>query len=125
MKGTVSSDNFLDLDVTGHNLNIALIRKYLPEKYLKLVSDYDPSGIIIASSKIKGLLSRKSNPHVEINWQLKNGRIAYGKSDLVLKDISFAGIFRTDLKTGLKQVLFQSKILKQNSGLPNIPAYLN
>ena len=91
IEGSVSSDNFLDLNLTGHNLDIALIRKYLPEKYLKLVSDYDPSGIIIASSKIKGFLTRKSNPHIEINCQLKNGKIAYRKSNLTFKNLSFAG----------------------------------
>jgi hypothetical protein len=91
IEGSVSSDNFLDLNVTGHNLDLALVRKYLPEKYLNLISDYDPSGIITANSKIKGLLRRKSNPHVEINWQLKNGKISYKKSNLIFKNLSFTG----------------------------------
>jgi hypothetical protein len=91
IEGSVSSDNYLDLNLNGRNMDIALIRKYLPQKYLNLVSDYQPSGLIIAKSKIKGLLSRKSNPHVEINWQLKNGKISYKKSNLVFKDLSFTG----------------------------------
>ena len=74
IEGYVYSDNILDLNLTGTNLNIASIRNFLPEKYMKLVADYDPSGIMIVSSKIKGLLNRTSNPHVEINCQLKNGR---------------------------------------------------
>ena len=98
IEGTVSSDNFLDLNVTCHNLDIALIRKYLPEKYLNLVSDYDPSGVIVANSKIKGFLSRKSNPHVEINWQMKNGKISYRKSNLIFKDLSFTGYLTNGLK---------------------------
>ncbi|MGZ6540348.1 MAG: hypothetical protein ACXVEB_18365, partial [Bacteroidia bacterium] len=88
IEGLVASDNNLDLKVTAHNLDISKIRKYLPEKYIKLVSDYDPSGIITANSKIKGLLNRTSNPHVEINWQLRNGRIGYRKSDLIFKNLS-------------------------------------
>ena len=91
IEGFVASDNNLDLKVIGHNLDIAKMRKYLPEKYMKLVSDYDPSGVIIANSTIKGLLNRTSNPHVEINWQLKNGRIAYKKSNITFRDISFSG----------------------------------
>ena len=102
IEGLVASDNNLDLNVTGHNLNIAKIRNYLPEKYLKLVIDYDPSGTIIANSKIKGLLSRTSNPHVEINWQLKNGRIAYKKSKLAFRDLSFKGHLSNGLKNGYK-----------------------
>jgi len=93
LDGFVSTDNILDLNLTGHNLDIARIRNWLPEKYLKFVTDYDPSGIVIINSKIKGQLSRKSNPHIEINWQLRNGRIAYKKSNLTFKDLSFAGHF--------------------------------
>ena len=102
IEGLVSSDNNLDLDITGHNLDIAKIRNYLPEKYLKSVSDYDPSGIIIVNSKIKGLLSRTSNPHIEINWQLRNGKISYRKSDLVFKNLSFAGHLSNGSKNGYK-----------------------
>ena len=47
LDGFISSDNMLDLNITGHNLDIVKIRNYLPEKYLKLVSEYDPSGILI------------------------------------------------------------------------------
>ena len=100
IEGLVASDNNLDLNVTGHNLDIAKIRNYLPEKYLKLVFDYDPSGTIIATSKIKGLLNRTSNPHVEINWQLKNGRIAYKKSNLTFKNLAFTGHLSNGTKNG-------------------------
>ncbi len=96
--GFVSSDNNLDLNLSGRNIDISKIRKYLPEKYVKLVSEYNPSGTIIASSKIKGQLSRTSNPHVEITWQLKNGRIVHTKSDLILKDLSFGGHFSNGSK---------------------------
>ena len=89
--GLVSSDNFLDLALTGDNLDISRIRRHLPEKYLNLVADYDPSGIVIASSKIKGFLSRTSNPHIEIDWKLRNGKISYKKSNLIFKNLSFAG----------------------------------
>ena len=98
--GLVSSDNFLDLELTGHNLDIARIRNYLPEKYKRLVSDYDPSGIITANSKIKGFLTRKSNPHVEINWQFRNGKIVYKSSGLTLKNLSFAGKLSNGSKNG-------------------------
>ena len=96
--GFFYSDNFLDLNLTGHNLDIARIRKYLPEKYLKLVADYDPSGIIVVNSKIKGQLSRTSNPHIEVNWLLRNGRISYRKSDLTFKGLSFDGHFSNGSK---------------------------
>jgi len=100
--GLVASDNFLDLELSGNNLDIGRIRRYLPEKYLNLVADYDPSGIIIASSKIKGLLSRTSSPHIEIDWKLRNGRISYKKSNLTFKNLSFAGHLTNGQKNGLR-----------------------
>jgi hypothetical protein len=100
--GLVASDNFLDLELSGHNLDIAMIRRYLPGKYLNLVADYDPSGIIIASSKIKGLLSRTSNPHIEIDWKLRNGKISYKQSNLTFKNLSFAGHLTNGQNNGLE-----------------------
>lgn len=93
LEGFISNDEMLDLNITGHNIDIANISNYLPEKYLKLVSEYDPSGLLIVDCRIKGLLSRTSNPHIEINCLLNNGHIAYGKSDLTIHDLSFAGHF--------------------------------
>ena len=98
--GLVGSDNFLDLEITGHNLDISRIRNYLPEKYKRLVSGYDPSGIITANSKVKGLLNRTSNPHVEINWQFRNGKIVYKNSGLTLKNLSFTGKLSNGSKNG-------------------------
>ena len=35
IEGLVASDNFLDLNLTGHNLDLAKIRNYLPDNYLE------------------------------------------------------------------------------------------
>jgi hypothetical protein len=100
--GLVASDNFLDIELSSSNLDIARIRRYLPEKYLNLVADYDPSGTIIATSKIKGLLNRTSNPHIEIDWKLRSGRLSYAKSNLTFKNISFSGHLTNGQKNGLR-----------------------
>jgi hypothetical protein len=91
LEGTVNSGDILDLTLSGHNLDIARMRNYLPEKILRSISDYDLGGTVNATSKIKGELSHKMNPHVEIDYQLKNGRIVYKKSNLAIKDLTFSG----------------------------------
>jgi len=98
LDGSISPDNMLDLNITGNNIDISKIRSYLPEKYLNLVSEYDPSGILIVDCKIKGLLNRTTNPHIEINCLLKEGHVSYGKSKLAINDLSFAGNFSNGLK---------------------------
>ena len=98
LDGFISSDNMADLNISGHNIDIANISNYLPEKYLKFVSDYGPSGQLIIDCTVKGLLTRRSGPHIEISCSLNNGRISYTKSDLIINDLSFTGYFSNGSK---------------------------
>jgi len=93
LSGSVSYDDVLDLSLTGNNINISDIKKYLPGKYLEKISSYDPSGLLNISSKIKGALTRTLNPGIDINFNLVNGSVTYGKSALTIKDLSFTGLF--------------------------------
>ncbi len=98
LDGLISSEDMLDLNITGNNIDLSKARNYLPEKYLKLVSGYDPSGILKANSKIKGLLSKTSNPHIEVNYSLNKGHITYNKSDLSINNMSFSGNYSNGSK---------------------------
>ena len=116
LTGFVSSDNMLDLNVSGHNIDIADITKYLPEKYLGLAADYDPSGILVADCKIKGLLTRNSNPHIEIRSSLKKGHIKYKNSSLTINDLSFNGFLSNGPKNKFETSFFSIKDLKWKFG---------
>ncbi len=91
LTGFISSDNDLDLTVSGKNIDISKITNYFPDKYKNLVSEYHPSGILKIDSKIKGVSSRTSNPHFEIIYSLNNAHIDYGNSDLGIDNFSFDG----------------------------------
>jgi hypothetical protein len=93
VNGFISENDLLDLNLTGQNVDLSKIRKYLPEKYLNQVSDYNPSGILSVDCKIKGPLTRTRNPHIEIKYDLSNGQITYGKSGLTINNLSFSGHF--------------------------------
>jgi len=45
MAGFVSADNVLDLSVTGENINISEVKKYLPGKLLSKMKEYNPTGL--------------------------------------------------------------------------------
>lgn len=91
--GIIFSDNIYDLRITGKNIDIGKIRRLLPDKYLKMISEYDPRGILIIDSSIKGRMSRTVNPHTEVNFLLEKGSIRYGKSKLTVNDLSFKGVY--------------------------------
>jgi hypothetical protein len=102
LNGSVSAENFLDLKVSGKNIDISKIRSYFPEKYAKMVAEYDPSGLVQVTSSFKGVLSHSSNPHIEIKALLENGSIKYRKSNLTINDVSFEGVFTNGTKNLLE-----------------------
>jgi len=116
LDGTVTSDNILDLNITGNNLDLAKIRNYLPDEYLRIVADYNPSGILIVKSSIKGLLSRTTNPHIEISCILNEGHITYGKSALSINNLSFSGVFSNGSHNLPVSSFFSIKELKAKLG---------
>jgi hypothetical protein len=93
ISGMVDPGKSIDLIVTAHNFDISDIVFYLPKKLQGQVSQYKPEGNIAVNCMIKGPLTTSSSPHIEINWLLKKGRIAYGKSDLSINDLSFSGSY--------------------------------
>ncbi len=98
LTGFIASDNYLDLAVSGKNVDIAKIANILPDKYKKSVSEYHPSGILKLESTIKGVSSRALNPHYEITWSLKDANIDYRKSKLRVDNFSFDGFYSNGQK---------------------------
>ncbi|MCU0471829.1 MAG: hypothetical protein MUC93_00495 [Bacteroidales bacterium] len=98
LTGSVSSDDVLDLALSGKNINISGIKNYFPEKYLKSISAYNPSGILNVESKITGAISRTLNPKVIISFDLNRGAVTYANSALNVKDLSIKGFFTNGAK---------------------------
>jgi hypothetical protein len=93
LSGFVRTDNHLDLNITGRNIDLARIKKYLPEKYLAKFREYNPSGIVKTDCRIMGLLSRTSNPSITLAYSLEKGHIRYKKSSININDLSISGFY--------------------------------
>ncbi|MDQ1332378.1 MAG: AsmA 2 protein, partial [Bacteroidota bacterium] len=93
LTGSVSSDNVLDMVLSGKNIDITGIKKYFPDKYLEKISAYNPSGILNIDGKFTGVVSRTLNPKINISFDLKKGAVTYANSALTLKDLSVKGFF--------------------------------
>ncbi len=91
MNGFVAADNFIDLAITGSDIDISQVIDYLPGKYKNLARAYKPSGIMKVESTIKGTASGSQNPHLEIAWSVKDANIAHGRSKLKVDRFSFDG----------------------------------
>lgn len=116
LHGFVSSDDLLDLNIKGEEIDLEQIRKYLPEKYLQLASDYNPSGQLAVACKINGPLTRTKNPHIEINTTLSNGHVTFGKSDITLSNLAFSGFYSNGAENNMKTSSVSLKNFKARLG---------
>jgi hypothetical protein len=98
LSGFLSDDDILNLVLKGDNIDIKGIKKYLPEKYNEKIAAYDPSGILNIRSTIKGLMTRKANPRLEVDFDLSQGHVSYLNSALNINALSFNGHFSNGAK---------------------------
>ena len=128
IEGKISSGNNYDLKISGNNIDIKSFMNYLPEKFSEKASVFNPSGKLIVNCFIKGPLTKTKNPHVEIEYNLKNGRIANSESKLAISNISFTGKYSNgavnasrsssvslnDLKISLGSSVYTGSLLARN-----------
>jgi hypothetical protein len=93
LTGSVSSSDNADLLITGRNIDLGRIKKYLPEEYAAKLAGYSPEGIVKTECRISGKISRKENPGIDLSVSLSKGRIGYKDSDTELRDLQFSGSF--------------------------------
>jgi hypothetical protein len=93
LTGQIDSSDMMDLRITGQNIQLARIKKYLPEKYAETFSEYSPAGLLRSECRITGLVTRKQNPEIDLTFSLEKGSVLYGRSRISLKDLGFSGSF--------------------------------
>lgn len=93
LTGFISSSDRIDLKLTGQNIQLSRIKKYLPEKYAGEFSEYSPEGLIKTECRISGPMNRTQNPSIDVTFSLVDGRISYRKSSINLNDLNFSGSF--------------------------------
>jgi len=93
LAGSVTGNNMLDLTVTGVNLDIQGIKKYLPEELLAKISGYDPSGIMQVSSSVRGSMTRTSYPGINVIFALKDGSVTLPGNPVNLNGVALIGTF--------------------------------
>ncbi len=91
----LSSNNQLDLDISlqTEKFKLADLVRILPEQYSEEIKKYKAKGEITFDGKIKGVLSGKSNPSVNMDYTIKNGSIEHSKSGIKMKNLQFSGSY--------------------------------
>ena len=93
ISGFISGTDNIDLKITGSNIDISKIKKFLPSKYLHNWVEYDPAGILRLNCGLKGVFNRKNNPDILIDFSIDKGHIFNKKSNIKLDRLSLTGSF--------------------------------
>jgi len=101
LSGSISSDDIMNLYITGQDIDLKRIKKYFPKEFLDKYEEYSPSGILKSECRIYGLLSWQHNPDIELRFSVEKGNIEYGKSNIAVNDLSFSGLITNGRKGGL------------------------
>lgn len=93
IEGFISSNNLLDLSLSGENIDIADLKHYLPEDYVHKTADYDPGGLLDIEAEITGTASRKSGPGIKITFALQNGYVTNKSAGNSIRNLFINGSF--------------------------------
>lgn len=93
LSGSISETDIMNILLTGETDNIPALKKYLPESYLQLFEDYNPTGVLNMNGKLTGPLSSTITPHFDIGFTITKGEIENIPSKISLSNISFTGSF--------------------------------
>lgn len=116
LTGYVASDNYVDIVVKGNNIDISRMENYLPARYRKLASEYKPSGNLSLTYTVKGISSRRVDPHYDLTLSLKNVHIEHLKSDYNIDRLSFTGNYNNGSRNASETSSFSVNDFKMRFG---------
>ncbi len=115
LNGTIETQGLgtdFDLNLTAEDGSVESVVQLLPEEYLAYVGDFQSTGTFLFNSTIKGRFSPQTNPAINVNFGLRDGRISSPRLDNSLKDVSFNAIFTNGKYKTNKSSFFEMKNFK-------------
>jgi len=125
ISGSISKDKLLDLDFAGEDIDLSGIRKYVPEKYLDKLKEYDLSGILQLNSRLTGTLSSTTNPHLELSYKLSEGEVVYSATGMIISNISFLGYYSNGSRNSLETSSVSVRNINAKIGSADFSGQLN
>jgi hypothetical protein len=122
--GSIDSDNILDIELKGENIDLSKLRKYIPENYLRIPEHFDLSGILKFDSRITGKVSKIIRPHIELECNLNSGSIFNSETGMKISGVSFKTLYSNGSKNSQETALLSFQNLKARIGTADITGSL-
>lgn len=96
-----------DLAINGIDLSLMEFMGLFPDKVMEQFNDYQVSGDLQFNTTIKGDLSKKKNPTININYELTNSQLKYTELGTQIDRLDIIGSFTNGNKQN-----FETSIIK-------------
>lgn len=104
----VLEEHFVNCEIAGDNISVEKLRALIPNEYTKSFSDFDASGKIDFLATVKGGITKKQSPQVELSFSTENATVKNNKTDIELKNIILKGTYNsTDATTKREKLVFE------------------
>ncbi len=97
----ISKTDFTDFDLSLNGIDGSLqsVISLLPKQQITLLEDFDSRGNFFIKSNVKGRLSQRETPAIDLHFGLKDGYISSKSLDNELNNVSFEVQFENETKS--------------------------
>ena len=88
LSGEIFQGKILDLDFACEEQELINIIKNTPEYLKSIYHSFQANGIVNCNGNIKGLISKESNPYLEMVCNIENGSLNLKSRPFILKNVS-------------------------------------
>ena len=93
VSGMIGENDYLDLEISGNNIDLGKAGSFLPPEYSGKLRDYGVAGLAEAKCKIQGYSTLEETPAVTASFALSGGSAVYKMSDFRIRNINLKGSF--------------------------------
>ena len=91
LSGGVFYGNTLDLNFSCNTQELAAVINHTPEHLKTIYGSFQANGKLSCNGNINGLMSKESNPLLNMNCHIENGNFILKSHPFILKDVSLIG----------------------------------
>ena len=109
LAGEIKGKN-VNLDISAVNQTLKGVLTHMPEKFKSICSSFTADGRLSCIGKVKGEISKASNPHFNMDFSIKNGLFNLKRNSFELSEISM----QVNIDNGNTNN-FENSIIKANN----------
>jgi len=100
LSGFIHPGRDILLKITGKNIDLAGVRKYIPAIYGERIRNYQAGGILNAEYVLHGPLDRTKNLFADANFSVKRGSLSVRNPEIKIRNLDLSGSWSNGSKAG-------------------------